>query len=67
MWGRAAFRTISQLMRAYPEEIQEFSYHEGLAPVVNACACSTTRLDEAFFLLEDMHLQVQPVLVITWL
>ena len=38
MSGRAAFRTSSQLMRAYPEKFQEFSYHEGSAPLGNAPA-----------------------------
>ena len=59
MWGgRAAFRTVSQLQRVHADAPEALWYHEGLSPVVDACARSTSRLDEAFFLLEDMHLQV---------
>ena len=58
LWCRAAFRTVSQLQRVHADSPQALFYHESLAPVVDACARSTTRLDEAFFLLEDMHLQV---------
>ena len=49
---------MSQLQRVHADSPQALFYHESLAPVVDACARSTTRLDEAFFLLEDMHLQV---------
>jgi hypothetical protein len=49
---------VGALERAFPGWDAAVSWRYALSPLVDACSTSVARIDEAYYLLEEMHKEV---------
>lgn len=56
---REAFRLIPQLQSLYPDRPEAVDYDRALARLVDVVAESSSEVDNAYYLLEEMHAQVR--------
>eukprot|EP00884_Botryococcus_braunii_P018505 jgi/Botrbrau1/5338/Bobra.0346s0012.1 len=60
---RGALKVVGELEKQHPEEPEAVSWRYSLAPLVDACSTSVEQIDQAYYMLEDMHLAGKGVTV----
>ena len=58
MLAREAFRLVWQLQAVYPDRPEAVAYDRALVPLVDALSVSAADVDQAYYLLEEMHKEV---------
>ncbi|CAK0755485.1 hypothetical protein CVIRNUC_002378 [Coccomyxa viridis] len=58
---KEAFRLVCQLQMVYPDQAEAVDYSRALAQLVDAIAESASEVDNAYYLLEEMHAQGEPL------
>ena len=56
--AREAFRLVWQLQSVYPDRPEAVAYDRALVPLVDVLAASADEVDNAYYLLEEMHKEV---------
>ena len=59
--AREAFRLVWQLQSVYPDRPEAVAYERALVPLVDVLAASADEVDNAYYLLEEMHKEVSRV------